>query len=59
MHYELWALDTGNLIRDYDTEAEALATVCDLLAAGWNADDLQSPRRALVRALERRAEVVS
>lgn len=40
MHYELWALDTGNLIRDYATEVEALAMVRDLLAAGWNADDL-------------------
>jgi len=40
MHYELWALNTGNLIRDYDTEAEALVTVRDLLADGWSPDDL-------------------
>ncbi len=25
--YELWALDTGNMIADYDTEAAALAEV--------------------------------
>jgi hypothetical protein len=40
MHYELWALNTGNLIRDYDSEAEALAMVRSLLASGWCADDL-------------------
>jgi hypothetical protein len=40
MHWELWSLNAGNLIRDYDTEAEALATVRDLLADGWSADDL-------------------
>ena len=40
MHYELWALNTGNLIADYETEAEVLATARDLLANGWNPDDL-------------------
>jgi hypothetical protein len=40
MHYELWALNTGNLINDYDTEAEVRATVRDLLANGWSAEDL-------------------
>ena len=40
MHYELWALNAGNLIRGYDTEAEALAMVRSLLADGWRADDL-------------------
>jgi hypothetical protein len=40
MHYELWALNTGNLIRDYDNEAEALAMVRDLIADGWDATDL-------------------
>jgi uncharacterized protein (DUF433 family) len=40
MHYELWALNVGNLICDYDTEAEVLATVRDLIADGWSADDL-------------------
>ncbi len=40
MHFELWALNTGNVIRDYDTEAEALAVVRELLADGWSADDL-------------------
>lgn len=27
VRYELWALDTGNIIADYDTEADALAEV--------------------------------
>jgi hypothetical protein len=40
MHYEIWALNTGNLIRDYDSEAEALAMVRDLIADGWDATDL-------------------
>jgi hypothetical protein len=40
MHYELWALNSGNLIRDYDSEAEALAMVRDLIADGWDATDL-------------------
>jgi hypothetical protein len=40
MHWELWALNAGNLIRDYDTEDSALAMVRDLLADGWSADDL-------------------
>lgn len=40
MHYELWALNTANLVGDYDTEPEALAMVRDLLAAGWSAEDL-------------------
>ena len=40
MHYELWALNAGNLIRDYEHEADALAMVKELLADGWSADDL-------------------
>jgi uncharacterized protein (DUF433 family) len=40
MHYELWALNAGNLLRDYDTEADALTMVRQLLAGGWRADDL-------------------
>ena len=40
MHYELWALNAGNLIRGYDSEAEALAMARTLLANGWTADDL-------------------
>lgn len=31
--YELWALDTGNMIADYDTEAAALAEVQAYVAA--------------------------
>jgi len=40
MHYEVWSTNTGNLIADCDTEAEALTLVRGLLAAGWSADDL-------------------
>jgi uncharacterized protein (DUF433 family) len=40
MHYELWALNTGNLMRDYDTQAEVLESVRDLIANGWDAYDL-------------------
>jgi hypothetical protein len=40
MHYELWALNTGNLMSDYDSESEALATVRELIANGWDANDL-------------------
>jgi uncharacterized protein (DUF433 family) len=40
MHWELWALNSGNLIGDYDVEADALAAVRMLLADGWSADDL-------------------
>ena len=40
MHYELWAVDAGNLIGDFATEDEALALVRDLLANGWSADTL-------------------
>lgn len=40
MHYELWALNTGNLMRDFDTQAEVLMTVRDLIANGWDASDL-------------------
>ena len=40
MHWELWALKAGNLIRGYDTEADALAMVRQLLSDGWSADDL-------------------
>lgn len=33
MYYELWDLETGNMIGDFDTEAAALAMVRELLAA--------------------------
>ena len=40
MHWELWALSTGNLIATSSSEDEALALVRELLAKGWSADDL-------------------
>jgi hypothetical protein len=50
MYYELWDLESGNMIGDYDTEAEALIVVrdivdantpsfADLLSLGCTADD--------------------
>ncbi len=50
MFYELWDLESGNMIGDYDTEAEALVVVrdivdantpsfADLLSLGCTADD--------------------
>jgi hypothetical protein len=41
MHYEVWALDTRNLIATPPTEAEALALVHELLTAGWDPCDLE------------------
>ena len=40
MHYELWALNAGNLLGGFDTETEALVLARDLIASGWRAEDL-------------------
>jgi hypothetical protein len=40
MHWELWALNSGNLIGTFQSEAEALAVVRELLLEGWDATDL-------------------
>jgi hypothetical protein len=40
MHYELWEYRTRNLVNTYASEAEALAMVRTLLAAGWSPDEL-------------------
>jgi hypothetical protein len=40
MHWELWALNTGNLVGDFETEAEALTIARELVMKGWSADDL-------------------
>jgi hypothetical protein len=40
MHYELLAISTGNRIAKPSGEVEALALVRELLAIGWEADDL-------------------
>jgi hypothetical protein len=44
MRYELWGLHPANLIDTFESEAEALAEVRGLLAAGWQADDLSLGR---------------
>jgi hypothetical protein len=33
MYYELWDLETGNIINTYQTEAAALAVVCELISS--------------------------
>ncbi len=38
--HDVWSLHPGSLVADYATEAEALATVRELLAAGWSPEDL-------------------
>lgn len=40
MHWEVWAISSGNLIAATDTEAEALGVVRDLLVADWRAEEL-------------------
>ena len=40
MYWELWALNSGNLIATPDTEDEALALVRELVSKGWRAEDL-------------------
>jgi hypothetical protein len=40
MHWELWALNSGNLIATPDTEDEALQLVRELVSKGWRTEDL-------------------
>ncbi|HYU19642.1 MAG TPA: hypothetical protein VEQ11_13215 [Chloroflexota bacterium] len=40
MHWELWAIPTGNMIAAPRTEADALALVRELLGKDWHADEL-------------------
>lgn len=40
MHWELWAIPTGNMIAAPATEAEAQALVRELLSEDWRADEL-------------------
>ncbi|MDP8923141.1 MAG: hypothetical protein M3O34_09740 [Chloroflexota bacterium] len=61
MHWELWTVDTANLVGTFDTEAEGLALVRELVGKGWPAEALSLPVEALARAvsgteLVRRAE---
>jgi hypothetical protein len=68
MHWELWSIDTGNIVGTCDTEAAGLALVRELVGKGWPADvlslmleDESQPVESLppaisVAALLRRAE---
>jgi hypothetical protein len=40
MHWEVWALNTGNLIATPATEDEALKLVGELLDSGYRAEEL-------------------
>jgi hypothetical protein len=40
MHWELWSIDTANLVGTFGTEAEGLALVRELVGKGWPADIL-------------------
>lgn len=40
MHWELWSVDTANLVGTFDTEAEGLTLVRELVGKGWPADVL-------------------
>ena len=40
MHWELWSIDTANLVGTFDTEAEGLALVRELVGKGWPAEVL-------------------
>lgn len=43
MHYEVWGKPysgSGNIIGEFDTEAEALALVRELVDDGWAAEEL-------------------
>ena len=40
MHWELWSVDTANLVGTFDTEAEGLALVRELVGKGWPAEVL-------------------
>jgi hypothetical protein len=35
MRWELWDIETGNLVGDRDNEADALAMARDLIERGW------------------------
>jgi hypothetical protein len=72
MFYELWDLESGNMIGDFDTEVEALGVVhdileanttsfADLLSLGCNEDDgsfrIVAQGRPLAVMADRAAEV--
>jgi hypothetical protein len=40
LQWELWDLDSANQLNAFETEAEALAFVHELLSLGWKADEL-------------------
>ena len=39
-YWELWDIDSGNLVADFDTESDGLALVRELIGKGWRASDL-------------------
>jgi len=55
MHYELWDLNSRNMVADFDTEAEALAAVHELLAI--NSPDMADGLVLVWREADRGAPV--
>lgn len=58
MHWELWDVETGNLVGTRDDESAALALVCELVGKGWPvsalslmAEDESMPEDALPPAV--------
>jgi hypothetical protein len=39
-YWELWDVDTGNLVADFDMESDALRLVRELIGKGWKPSDL-------------------
>jgi hypothetical protein len=39
-YWELWDIEAGNLLADFDTESDALVLVHELIAKGWDASNL-------------------
>jgi hypothetical protein len=40
MHWELWSTETANLISTFDSEADGLGLVRELVGKGWPAEAL-------------------
>ena len=40
MHYQLWDVESANVLEIFASESQGLAMVRELLAAGWDADHL-------------------
>jgi hypothetical protein len=39
-YWELWDIDSGNLVADFETESDGLTLVRELIGKGWKASHL-------------------